>query len=44
MTAKQRNQLAMFVATKHVFETYPDELISIPAFENIINEFNLTGV
>jgi len=39
MNAKQRNQLAMFIAVKNVFGTYPSEFQTIPAFDSFINEF-----
>jgi len=40
MTARQRNQMAMFMAVKNVFGFYPDELKAIPALESSITDFN----
>lgn len=39
MTAGQRNKMAMFNATKNVFGTYPEELGTINALANFIEDF-----
>jgi len=40
MNAKQRNKMAMFMAVKNVFGTYPAELNLIKALEGFIVKFN----